>query len=91
MKKTGIWPFYDRNKRSGKLEEESEYKKEGMERFPCFGAMVGLSNKDMSTKKALEKLKLDEHLANEEEISSERKKGWISVKRDENGMAKLQL
>ncbi len=36
MKKTDIWPFYDENKRSGTLEEESEYETEGMDRYPLF-------------------------------------------------------
>jgi len=62
MKKTGIWPFYDRNKRSGTLEEKSEYEKEGMDRYPCFGAMGGLRKKELSTKDMLEKFKLEEYL-----------------------------
>jgi len=73
MKKTGIWLFYDRNRRSGTLEEESAFKKEGMDRFRYFGAMGGLKKKDLTVKELVDEVRLEEHLVLEKEMLPERK------------------
>jgi hypothetical protein len=83
MKKTDIWPFYDRNRRSGTLEEESAFEKEGMDRFPCFGAMGGLKKNELIVKKMGEQVRLEEHLVLEKERLSERKEQWISINKEE--------
>ena len=83
MKKTGIWPFYDRNRRSGTLEEESAFEKEGMDRFPCFGAMGGLKKKDLTARELVDEARLEEHLVLEKEMLSERKEHWISINEEE--------
>jgi len=58
-------------------------RKVSMDRYHCFGAMGGLRMKELSAEEMVEQFRLAEHLLLEKDMLSERKKQWISIKKEE--------